>query len=373
VAGLSPELERLWWGMVEYPPQPQPEPDPALLARFLAGEVLVIDMTQPPFRDQPNPFGIRTFLAAPLRVAGVVVGMLSLDYEGEEHAYTPEEVALTGAVAQLAALIIERERLLRERAAAQATELALREVNRRMDEFLSIAAHELRSPLTTIRGNLQLMSRRLQRALARPEASAIDHPAILAGLRQLVQQADTQTARLARMMADLLDVARIQSDHLELHLELTDLVELARRCVQEGRLGWPARMITLETPDAALTVEVDAVRIGQVVTNYLTNALKYSAPDTPVVAGVQTVGDEVRVVVRDQGPGLSLERQAAIWERYQRVQGVTVQDDPRGTGGGLGLGLYISRMIIMRHGGEVGVESAPGQGAVFWFTLPRVR
>jgi PAS domain S-box-containing protein len=371
VAGLSPELERLWWNLTEHPPEPQPEPDPALLARFMAGEALVIDMTQPPLRDQPNPFGIRTVLVAPLRVAGTVIGSLSLDYGGNEHEYTLEEIALAGAVAQLAALVIERDRLLHERTEAQANALALREVNRRMEEFLSIATHELRSPLTSMHGNLQLIARRLQRALAQPEADASHYLATLSSLQQLVQQATTQTARLGRMMADLLDVARIQSDHLELHMEAFDLVDPVRRWVDEVRLGRPARTITLEVSDAPVTVEADVDRIGQVTTNYLTNALKYSAPDTTVVVSVQTVADEARVEVRDQGPGLSLEQQAAIWERYQRVQGVPVQDDPRSSGGGLGLGLYISRMIIMRHGGEVGVKSAPGQGSTFWFTLPR--
>jgi signal transduction histidine kinase len=88
---------------------------------------------------------------------------------------------------------------------------------------------------------------------------------------------------------------------------------------------------------------------------------------------MQVVGDTARVQVRDQGLGLDPEQQAAIWDRYQRVQGVPAQDDPRGSGGGLGLGLYISRMIILQHGGEVGVDSVPGQGSTFWFTLPRTQ
>jgi signal transduction histidine kinase len=242
-----------------------------------------------------------------------------------------------------------------------------------MDDFLHIATHELRSPLTTIRGSLQLMRRRLQRALAQPEATAADHLAILGSLQHLVQQSDDQTARLARMMADLLDVARIQSDHLELHPAPLDLVELVRRCVEDVRLGWPDRRITLAAPDEAVTVEADGDRIGQVVTNYLTNALKYSAPGTPVEVTVQVVGGTTRVQVRDQGLGLDPEQQVAIWDRYQRVQGVTAQDDPRDSGGGLGLGLYISRMIILGHSGEVGVDSVPGQGSTFWFTLPRTQ
>jgi signal transduction histidine kinase len=309
-------------------------------------------------------------LTAPLRIAGTVIGSLTLDYGGDEHEYTPEEHAMAGAVAQLAALVIERERLLRERAEAHANELALREVNRRMDEFLSIAAHELRSPLTTISGNLQLMRRRLQRALAQPDAAA-GQPAILSGWQQLLQQATDQAARLNRMMADLLDVARIQNNHLDLHIVTVDLVELVRRSIQEVRLGWPGRGLILEAPEAEVTIQADADRIGQVVTNYLSNALKYSAPKTPVAVSVRATEGAACIQVSDQGPGLSAEQQQGIWERYRRVEGVTVQDDGRGAAGGLGLGLYISRMIITQHGGEVGVESVPGQGSTFWFTLPR--
>jgi signal transduction histidine kinase len=103
------------------------------------------------------------------------------------------------------------------------------------------------------------------------------------------------------------------------------------------------------------------------VTNYLTNALKYSPTEQPVVVGLDVAGQEARVWVRDQGPGLPPEEQARIWERFHRVKGIEVQS---GTGVGLGLGLHICQTIIERHQGQVGVESSPGQGSTFWFTLP---
>jgi signal transduction histidine kinase len=214
------------------------------------------------------------------------------------------------------------------------------------------------------------MRRRMQRTLAQPDPTGADSRATLTNLMPLLQLADDQTARLGRMIADLLDVARIQSDQMELHETLVDLVQLVERCVDEVRLGWPERQVRLEAPNIVLQVRVDADRIGQVVINYLTNALKYSPPTASVVISVHVQDDGARVQVQDQGPGLSPEQQQAVWDRYKRVQGVPVQDDPRASGGGLGLGLYISRMIIRQHGGEVGVESAPGQGATFWFTLP---
>jgi signal transduction histidine kinase len=104
-----------------------------------------------------------------------------------------------------------------------------------------------------------------------------------------------------------------------------------------------------------------------VVDHYLDNALKYSAEDRPVVAGVEVVGAAARVWVRDMGPGVPPAEQERIWDRFYRPEGV---EHRSGSSVGLGLGLYISRTIVERHGGRVGVEDAPGGGAIFWFSLP---
>jgi signal transduction histidine kinase len=120
--------------------------------------------------------------------------------------------------------------------------------------------------------------------------------------------------------------------------------------------------------DQTVTVLADADRIGQVVTNYVTNAIKYSPADSPIEVGLDVGVARARVWVRDEGPGLPLEEQEHIWERFHRVKGIRAQS---GTGVGLGLGLHICQTIIERHHGQVGVASAPGRGSTFWFTLPR--
>lgn len=116
-----------------------------------------------------------------------------------------------------------------------------------------------------------------------------------------------------------------------------------------------------------MPVSADAERLGQVVTNYLSNALRYSGEASPVEVGVQREGGQGRMWVRDQGPGIPPDEQERVWERFYRVPGIAVQS---GSGMGLGIGLYLSKTIIEQHGGLVGVQSTSGAGATFWFTLP---
>ncbi len=165
-------------------------------------------------------------------------------------------------------------------------------------------------------------------------------------------------------------MSRIGSNHLEVRFQECDLAALVRECVEEQRRAWTARTITLNLPDGPVPVRADADRIAQVVTNYVTNALKYSAEDRPVAVRVDADDATARVSVRDQGPRLSPAQQKHIWDRFHRVPGVEVQN---GSGVGLGLGLYISRSLVQRQGGQVGVDSTPGAGSTFWFTLPRAR
>ena len=143
-----------------------------------------------------------------------------------------------------------------------------------------------------------------------------------------------------------------------------------REQVAALRVATPDRTVRLRIPvgDAAVLVEADADRLGQVVTNYVTNALKYSPADQPVDVRVAVQGRRARVTVCDRGPGLPKEEQAWVWELFHRAPGVTAQDGAQG--GSLGLGLYISKAIVTAHGGRVGVKSTVGRGSTFWFTLP---
>ncbi len=264
-----------------------------------------------------------------------------------------------------------RQRAVREFAAAHARELALREVNDRTDEFLSIASHELRSPLTSLKLALQMSNRRLVPLAAHDEPAvppaAADISRRVGAVVDLLQTAEQQVHRQERLIGDLLDVSRIRANRLEMRFASCDLAAVIREAVEEQRLAWPERTITLDLADEQLSTVADAHRLGQVVTNVLTTALKYSPADAPVAVSLTWAGNQARVAVRDCGPGLSADQRAHIWDRFHSVPGIKQQS---GSGAGLGLGLYICRTIVERHRGEVGVDSKPGKGSTFWFTLP---
>lgn len=349
----------------------QDNPTLELVSRLRSNEVLTLDMTKPPFNIQPDHYASRVVFCAPMIVGDQLAGLLALDHGGLEHTYTQEEIALARAVAKLAALVIERERLLHERADAQANELALRESHQRMDEFLSMASHELRTPLTTIKGNVQLSERQLKN-LANKVPLSGEATKKVAMIQGLLERADHQIGFLNRLMGDLLDVSRIRSNMLELHVrpEPCDLATILQEAVEDQRRALPRRSISFELPPGRVVpVIVDPERIRQVVTNYLTNALKYSFADRPVEVFLRVEEHVAHVSVRDEGPGLPLTEQERIWDQFYRAPGIEVQS---GSSVGLGLGLHICRTIIERHQGQVGVQSTPGEGSTFWFVLPLV-
>lgn len=200
----------------------------------------------------------------------------------------------------------EREQLKREREAARAHEVALQEVTRRMDEFLAIAAHDLRTPLTVVKNRVQIALRRFGRLRERA-ADQLDFEldAELEAIHTSLLTANQSADRLIRLQALLFDVAQAQSGTLELHLVPCDLVALVREQVGVQRTVTPDRNFELDLPDTPLVVVLaDADRLGQVLGNYLSNAVKYAPDDQPVEVKLEVAGRAARVAVRDAGPGL---------------------------------------------------------------------
>jgi len=229
----------------------------------------------------------------------------------------------------------------------------LEEAVRARDEFLSIASHELRTPLTPLR--LQLDS--LEVALERTGLLADE------ALRRRLDRASTSTARLTRLIEDLLDVSRLRAGRMSLDPSETDLATVARESIANhaGEARQSGTPVRLNAPDPVVG-RWDRPRLEQVVGNLLVNALKYGA-GKPVEVTVASAGGAATLEVRDCGIGVDPADASRIFERFERAVSSHHY-------GGLGLGLYIARQIVVAHGGAIGVDSQPGQGATFRVSLP---
>jgi PAS domain S-box-containing protein len=235
---------------------------------------------------------------------------------------------------------------------------------RRKQEFLSMVSHELRTPLTSIMGLIDLA---LMQIDLRPRSLPPEAEGLLARLEKTLKRTDGQVEVETRLVEELLDASRLELHKFELSVQPCNLITIVQETVANQRQAARTRHIEMVLPpEEVVPVLVDAGRIGQVLSNYLTNAFKYAPVDQPVSVHLEVEASSVRVSVRDQGPGLTPEQQQRVWERFYQVAAPGRQGPERG----LGLGLAIARAIIEQHQGQVGVESAPGHGATFWFTLP---
>jgi signal transduction histidine kinase len=218
---------------------------------------------------------------------------------------------------------------------------------------VAIATHELRTPLSAL--SLQLVA--LQRAVDAGQPPTPER------LKHSLVTAQRQTERLEQLVNHLLDVSRIATGRLELELEEMDLSELARWLVtrMEEKLAEAGVVVEFHV-NGPLVMRVDRLRVEQVLMNLLSNAMKY-APGLPVELHVKREERWAVLSVKDHGPGISPEAQARIFERYERASGTHARDS-------LGLGLYVARQIARAHGGDLTVESTPGQGARFILRLP---
>ncbi|MBE3560168.1 MAG: PAS domain S-box protein [Ktedonobacteraceae bacterium] len=276
-------------------------------------------------------------------------------YYNKQHQLVPVLVvaARLGTSAQSIGLIVDMS--------------AQKELEKQKETLMSMVSHELRTPLTAINGSMQLIQRRLHRFRQAHQELLPDVQKLLNGLEQLVEQSLRQTRVQDRLINDLLDASRIAVNKLHLSLHPCDLVSIVRETVEDLRYIEGNHPIELELPpQQSIILLADSTRISQVVGNYISNALKYSPIEAPVKVGITVLEKEVRVWVQDQGPGLSAEAQKHIWDRFYRVSDVNGHT----SSANLGLGLYICQTLIQRHRGSVGVESQPGKGSTFWFSLP---
>jgi PAS domain S-box-containing protein len=219
------------------------------------------------------------------------------------------------------------------------------------DDFLAAASHELRTPLAAAKAQVQLTTRRLGAAHA--------DEATVRSLKTVGSQID----RMTRLVEDLLDVSRLQTGRLSLHLAEYDLSERIRGEVERIQALSPTHELNVDIPET-LSIIADRDRIDQVVINLLTNAVRYSPGGGPILIAARPLEDLIQVTVADRGVGIPEEKKTSIFERFGRAHGARY--------GGLGLGLTIAQGIIEQHGGRIWVESSgvTGEGSTFRFELP---
>lgn len=298
----------------------------------------------------------QSMITVPLTARGTVLGALTLFYGDSGRHHSEADLAVALDLARRAAAALENAALFRD---LQRTASQLREAVDARDRFLAIASHELKTPLTA----LQLQTRTLLRGVAR----GVWPPDVGETLTPKLETIDRQSARLEKLIAQLLEVSRITSGRLQLDLASVDVVAEVRAVVD--RFGHDAEIANVELRISApptLPIFSDRLRIDQVITNLLSNAIKYGA-GRPVDLHVRSEGEGrdacAVVAVQDRGIGIAPEGRERIFGRFERL----VSGDHYG---GFGLGLWIAREMTDALGGRISVESSPGQGSTFTVVLP---
>jgi PAS domain S-box-containing protein len=285
----------------------------------------------------------RSSMTVPLQARGDVLGALAFFTGDPDRRYDHADLALAEDLARRAGLAVDNARLYRE---------AHRAIRAR-DEFLTVAAHELKTPLATMLGYAQMLLKHLE-----PESEA--DPSLVHRALQAIEQ---QAERFARLVSRLLDISRIEGGRLAVEPVQTDLVPVVQTVVDTIQASTARHRLVTSGP-SELRALVDPLRFEQVLTNLLDNAVKFSPDAESIEVDLsRTSLGMVRLAVTDHGPGIPPEGRERIFDRFY-------QADPRHHATGMGLGLYISRQIVEQHGGSIRAELPAEGGARFVVILP---
>ena len=225
----------------------------------------------------------------------------------------------------------------------------LKQLQQQKDDFISIASHELKTPVTALKASLQLLYK------MKEKPAPVVFP-------RLIEQANKSSNRIGSLIDDLLNVSKINHGQLHLNKTIFNIASVINDCCHHIRLEGK---FTIETKgDVDTEVLADAERIEQVVVNFVNNAVKYAFTSNVIEVCIENLVTEVKVSVIDSGNGIPAEKIPHLFDRYYRVDTSGIQYS------GLGLGLYICAEIIKKHNGRIGVDSILGKGSKFWFTLP---
>jgi len=296
-----------------------------------------------------SPAKLASLLVLPLRTRREMIGALVIAASDPERAMTDDKLPLAEVLAERAALAIENAKLYTEQVEARRK---VEDLSRLKDEFLSIASHELRTPVTSIKGYTQL-------------AKMLIKENDLNTSEEYLDIALDQIDRMSRLILELLDVSRIETGRLEIRREPIVWAQFVRDVVHRHHTAVSDRRFHISVPGDGDVVRGDRDRLEQVLGNLLENAIKYSPDGSDVTVTVEGRGESLVTAVCDRGIGIPTDELSQVFERFHRGRQVSSTNY-----GGLGLGLYITKQIIERHGGTIWVESKEGQGTTFYFALP---
>jgi signal transduction histidine kinase len=288
-------------------------------------------------------------LSVPLARAGQRLGALTVRSMSAVTRFDDDDARLLGLFGdQAVAALTTAELVAQQRRAVE----QLEQLNSAKSDFVSIVSHEFRTPLTGIQGFSELMR---------------DEDLTVAEMKEYAGDINKDAQRLNRMITEMLDLDRMESGRMTLHRELTDLNAIVSEAAGRLAPNSPRHPIQLKLDPELPLVEIDKDKVNQVLLNLLSNAVKYSPGGGPITVTTRVEGQLVHVFVRDSGLGIPADSLEKVFERFSRLESGATRYIQ-----GTGLGLPISRQIIEMHGGKAWVESTPGEGSVFQFTLPVV-
>jgi signal transduction histidine kinase len=310
---------------------------------YLAGhkvDCILLDL------DLPDAQGLTAIRRA--RLAGCAIPLVVLT--GLDDEATAEQALREGAQDYLIKGQFDARGL--QRALCYAAER--KRLEQLKDEFVSTVSHELRAPLASISGSLALLANQTDGTLS-------------VQAERLLTIAQTNSQRLVRLVNDILDIEKLESGHVKFNFMRIDVRSLVSKAIEDNQ-GYAEDYhlrIRLEAQNAIHDVRVDSDRVVQVITNFLSNAIKFSPPNSEIVVSLENKGDFVRISVRDHGPGISDKFKTRVFERFAQSDATNSRQK-----GGTGLGLSIVKQIVDRLGGAAGFSDAPGGGTIFSVDLP---
>jgi len=352
VAHRDPEKVQLAHDLMRrYPPDPQ-VPSGALTVLRTGTPEIISDITDEMLvlaaRDEAHlrlirSLGLKSYICVPLIVSGKPLGVLTFATAESGRTYTGADLTLATDLAQRASVAVENTQLYQ----------ALRDADRRKDEFLATLAHELRNPLAPIRNALEI--------LKMPTVDA----ATVARSRDMMER---QVEHLVRLVDDLLDVSRVMQGKIELRRERVELATVVARAVEtvQPLMDAKGHRVNIRLPSESLSIDADPVRLAQIVGNLLTNAAKYTEPGGRIWLTAERDGETAELRVRDSGIGIGPEMLPRVFELFVQVDHASTQAQ-----GGLGIGLTLVKNLVEMHDGTVQARSeGHGRGSEFIMRLP---